>query len=175
MSPPWLRRSTLGAALLAALATGCVPQGLAFRTDDRVTIIRPADRSTVSLPVTLDWDVRDFSITDSGPRQGDRAGYFAVFVDTAPVPPGKPLSWVARKDTSCRAADGCPDREYLTARGIYPTTQTELTLDQVPRTTSRNDRRERHRAVIILLDPTGRRIGESAYEVEFDLKRSRTS
>ena len=37
--------------------------------------------------------------------------------------------WVARKDDSCRESDGCPDEEYLNARGIYTTTKTELTLE----------------------------------------------
>lgn len=162
------------AGLCAAL-TGCVPQGLAFRTDTRLTIIAPEDRTEVSLPVTIDWDIRDFEIVEPGEDvdAGDegRAGYFAVFVDGTPMPPGKPLRWVARDDTSCREVDGCPDEEYLAARGIYTTTETELVLDQLPRTGSDDDRRERHRATIVLLDASGTRIGESAFEVVFDVDR----
>ena len=161
------------AGLCAAL-TGCVPQGLAFRTDTRLTIIEPEDRESVSLPVTIDWDIRDFEIVGPGSDvegEGDRdAGYFAVFVDGTPMPPGKSLRWVARKDTSCRPADGCPDEEYLEARGIYTTTETELTLEQLPQT-GNDDRRERHRATIVLLDAGGSRIGESAFEVAFDIDR----
>jgi hypothetical protein len=165
------------AGLCAALA-GCVPQGLAFKVDNRLTFQSPEDRSTVSLPVTLDWDIRDFEVTEPGGEPREGAGYFAVFVDTTPIPPGKQLRWIARKDNSCRAADGCPDEEYLQARGIYATTATELVLEQLPRTTDEDedeDRRERHRATIILLDASGTRIGESAFEIVFDIERSTTS
>jgi hypothetical protein len=163
-------------ALCAALS-GCVPQGLAFRVDERLTFQSPKDRSTVTLPVTLDWDIRDFDITPPGGAPRKDAGYFAVFVDSTPMPPGKPLRWIARKDTSCRADDGCPDEEYLEARGIYATTETELVLDQLPRTGRQDDdnRRERHRATIVLLDASGRRIGESAFEILFDVDRKAAS
>jgi hypothetical protein len=154
--------------------SGCVPQGLAFKVDERLTFQSPKDRATVRLPVTLDWDIRDFEITEPGGEPRDDAGYFAVFVDATPVPPGKPLSWIARKDNSCRSADGCPDEEYLLARGIYTTTKTELILEQLPRTGrgDEDDRRERHRATIVLLDAEGKRIGESAFEVAFDVTRT---
>lgn len=159
--------------VLAVALSACVPQGLAFRVDDRLTFQAPKDRSTVQLPVTLDWSIRDFEVTGPGgaPRRG--AGYFAVFVDAAPMPPGKSLRWVARKDPSCRASDGCPDAAYLSARGIYTTTETQLTLEQVPR---RDDsaRRERHRATVVLLDASGTRLGESAFEIAFDVDRKAT-
>lgn len=162
------------AALLVACAAvaGCVPQGLAFRVDDRLTFVSPEDRSTVTLPVVLDWEVRDFDVVDPGEPVRRHAGYFAVFVDRAPMPPNESLSWLARKDTSCREADGCPDEEYLNTRGVYTTTETELVLEQLPRTTDREDRKERHRAVVVLLDSAGHRIGESAFEVAFDVERS---
>ena len=161
-------------ALCAALS-GCVPEGLAFRTDTRLTIVSPEDRTEVSLPVTIDWDIRDFEIVEPGAdvagSDEGRAGYFAVFVDSTPMPPGESLRWVARDDTSCREADGCPDEEYLAARGIYTTSETELVLEQLPRTGREQDRRERHRATIVLLDASGTRIGESAFEVAFDIDR----
>ena len=162
------------AALCVSLA-GCVPQGLAFKIDDRLTFQSPEDRSTVQLPVRLDWDIRDFDIVEPGSEVREDAGYFAVFIDSSPMPPNKPLSWIARKDNSCREADGCPDEEYLNARGIYTTTETELVLEQLPRTTNDDDRRERHRATIVLLDASGTRIGESAFEIAFDLDRKAQS
>lgn len=168
----------LVAGLCAAL-TGCVPEGLAFRTDTRLTIVSPEDRTEVQLPVTIDWDIRDFEIVEPGedvdPADEGEAGYFGVFVDTTPMPPGESLRWVARDDTSCREADGCPDAEYLAARGIYTTTETELVLEQLPRTGREGDPRERHRATIVLLDATGTRIGESAFEVAFDIDREAQS
>lgn len=163
-------RAARALGLLAVLAcTACVPQGLAFRIDDRLTITAPADRATVTLPVTLSWEVEDFQVVEPGGEPRKDTGYFAVFVDRAPVPPGETLAWVARDDTGCRADDGCPDAEYLAARGIYTTTGTRLVLEQLPR--GKEGRRERHTATIVLLDAAGKRIGESAFEVVFEIDR----
>ena len=176
VSPARQRLARVGVALgTCALLAGCVADGLAFRVDERLTFVAPEDRSTVKVPVKLDWDIRDFDVVKPGSPVREDAGYFAVFVDAAPMPPGKPLSWIARKDNSCRPADGCPDAEYLNARGIYTTTETELVLQQLPRTSNDDDRRERHRATIILLDSSGKRIGESAFEVLFDIEREAQS
>jgi hypothetical protein len=160
LRPPRRPTPVAGLLLTCFALTGCVPQGLAFRVDDRLSFVAPEDRSTVTLPVRIDWEVRDVDV-DS----------FAVFVDRAPMPPNEPLRWLARNDTSCREQDGCPDEEYLNSRGVYTTTETELVLEQVPRTTDRDERKERHRAVVVLLDREGRRIGESAFEIEFDVER----
>lgn len=174
------RRLATAVALLGlcGVLSGCIPEGLAFKVDERLTFRSPEDRSTVTLPVKLDWEIEDFEVVPPGkgePRKD--AGYFAVFVDGSPMPPGKDLRWIARKDNSCRADDGCPDEEYLEARGIYTTTDTELVLDQLPRTTSddEGERRERHRATIVLLDASGTRIGESAFEIAFDVDREAAS
>jgi hypothetical protein len=175
VSPARTRLRTLCAVLaVCAAVTACVPEGLAFRVDRRLTILQPEDRSTVWLPVTIDWDIRDFEVVGPGEQVRADAGYFGVFVDTTPMPPGKPLRWLARDDTSCRADAGCPDAAYLSTRGVYTTTETELTLEELPRTND-DDRRERHRVTIVLLDASGTRIGESAFEVAFDLDRRGSS
>ena len=158
------------AALCSLLLAGCVPQGLAFRVDKRLTITSPEDRAEVTLPLTVSWRVRDFTVTQSSSETGPGAGYFAVFVDRAPVPPGKALAWVARKDRSCRTDDKCPDAEYLAARGIYSTTDTHITFDQLPKPSS-DKRKERHTFTVVLLDPGGRRIGESSYQLDVVLRR----
>jgi hypothetical protein len=154
------------------LLSGCVSQDLAFRIDKRLTIDSPEARSEVTLPVTVRWHVEDFDVVAPGTSAtgiGD-SGYFGVFVDGAPQPPGKPLAWVARKDRTCRAADGCPDAQYLAARNIYSTSDTSITFQQLPRP-SDTKRKERHSVTIVLLDTHGRRIGESAFYVEFTVKR----
>jgi hypothetical protein len=159
-------------AALSLLLSGCVQQGLAFRVDDRLTIDAPEARSEVTLPVTVRWSIKDFTIVDpgSGAATAKDTGYFAVFVDHTPQPPGKTLAWVARKDRSCRKSDGCPDAQYLAARNIYSTSSTSITFDQLPRPSDKN-KKERHNVTIVLLDPQGRRIGESAFYVEFTVKR----
>jgi hypothetical protein len=64
--------------LVAAITAGCATHGLAFVQDDRVDIVAPADRSTVSLPLTVRW---------SADRLPSGAS-FAVAVDVAPPRPG---------------------------------------------------------------------------------------
>lgn len=170
------RTASAAALLLLCVAlTGCVPQGLAFRVDDRLSFSSPEERSTVRLPLTLEWSIRDFDIVEPGGPVRKDSGYFAVFFDRSPMPPNEHLRWLAREDISCRADDRCPDEEYLNARGVYTTTNTRLVLEHLPRTTDpddRQDRKERHRAIVVLLDASGRRIGESAFEIVFDVERS---
>ena len=171
------QRSALGRAALLLAACAGLPActtDLAFRVDERLTFVTPEDRADVRLPVTIDWDIRDFEVVEPGSAEPSRdAGYFAVFVDRSPMPPGKPLRWLARNDRSCRADDGCPNEEYLRGRGVYTTTDTELRLDQLPRTND-DEKVERHRVTVVLVDTDGRRIGESAFEIVFDVERTGT-
>jgi hypothetical protein len=166
-------RLTVGAlavTMASTMTSACVPQGLSFRVDERVKILSPKDRAEVSLPITLAWSVHDFDVKSSPTGTG---GSFAVFVDEAPVPPGKTLAWVARNDSDCAQVPSCPDAAYLAKRGIYATTDTTLVLRSLPGSSasSSSSKRDRHRAVIVLLDADGRRISEIAYAVTFDLKR----
>ena len=170
-----MRSSRLAPVLVAvalATVTGCGfgNTGLAFSKDNRLEIVSPKDRQKLRLPVTLDWTVEDFGITQPGLGSGDDQGYFAIFVDRGPIPPEKTLRYVARDDRSCRTDDGCPDEEYLAARRIYTSTQTRLVLDTLPKTADEG-RREFHEVIVVLLDSDGRRIGESAWHVRFELKR----
>ncbi len=155
-------------ALYAVTACGFGTSGLAFSNDNRLHILAPKEREKLRLPLTVDWRIDDFDIAGPGVGSGD--GYFAVFVDRSPVPPGKTLQHVARKDRTCRPADGCPDEEYLEARRIFTTTETELTLDTLPQN-SPEGRREFHVVTVVLLDPAGRRISESAWQVRFEIDR----
>ncbi len=168
-----LRRPVCAFALTTLALSGCATEGLAFRVDDRLEIVAPPDESTVRLPVTVDWEIEDFDVVEPGAAvsTGRDSGYFAVFVDRAPQPPGEPLSWVARDDGSCREQDGCPDPTYLAAAGIYATKETEIVLEQLPPPPSETARSERHAVTVILLDAGGKRIGESAFQVDFTLDR----
>lgn len=163
-----VRRLAAGVAMVCL--TACVPSGLSFRVDDRLEFESPKDRATVRLPVRIDWNVRDFRVVEPGtpPRPGE--GYFAVFVDRAPQPPGKPLSWIARNDDSCVAAAQCPDEGYYADRGVYATTETHVVLEDLVRRGS-DKRKERHTVTVVLLDGVGARIGESAFTIDFYLDR----
>ena len=150
------RRSPIAAALVLALAPACGVEGLNFVQDDRVRITAPRDRAEVRLPVTLRWSAKDFD------------GTYAVFVDRAPVPPGRTLAWLARDDDLCKETPGCPNTAWFNDRDVYATTSTELTIDDLPDLTD-GERRDFHEASVILLDDEGRRVGEAAFTVEFQV------
>lgn len=170
MRLPDKARWRAASACLAAGAflTGCDVSNMAFVRNDRIRILEPADRSDVTLPVTLRWDARDFAITGRDGRSTPGAGYFAVFVDRPPIPPGKTLEWYAQEEDSC-GDSACGSVKNLA--NIYPTKKTSLTLKQLPADDRERDV-ERHEAVIILLDGKGARIGESAFYVRFNFART---
>ena len=162
------RSALLGAVVF--LASSCVPHGLAFFKDDRVQIVSPESHTTVKTPVTIRWQVDDFRITGPNGSSDPDAGYFGVFVDRAPVPPGKPLTYIANADDLCQATPGCPDKQYLEDHDAYSTTDTSFTLDQLPDLSAYGGH-ELHEVTIVMLDGRGRRIGEQAWYVDFKYDR----
>ena len=145
-------------AMVVITLPGCAFDGLNFVQDDRVSITAPRDRAEVELPITIRWTARDFD------------GTYAVFVDRAPVPPGETLTWLAEEDEVCEETPGCPNEVWFRDRDVYATTTTELTLDDLPDLTD-DDRRDFHEATVVLLDRGGRRVGEAAFTVEFQVAR----
>ena len=156
-------RTVVAAALLAATAAACAGDGAAFRRDESVDIVQPDNRAVVELPVHIRWEAD----LEAGPGGGP---YYAVFVDRAPIRPGQSLRALA--DDSCDDTKGCPDLQYLRDRNVHVTDRTEVTLDVVPRpsTSQRTGARNRHEATIVVIDGDGRRIGEGAYAVEFEVE-----
>jgi hypothetical protein len=165
-----MRRVAFGVLVLVVMPA-CATHGLAFREDNRVTIVRPADRALERPPITVEWRVHDFEVTGPTPTARPDAGYFAIFVDRAPQPAGRTVEWLFRDDNSCRPADGCPDQRYLADRDIYTTDETQFTIQNLRQIDPSNKRRrkELHEATIVLLDGRGRRIGESAFPAEFQV------
>lgn len=157
-----MRRLLATVAAFSVLAAGCGFGGLAFRQDDRLSFVTPDDRSEMRLPLTVQWEVEDFDV-------GAGAGSFAVFVDRAPQPPGKTLTWLARNDDSCRPENSCPDAEWFAEREIFPTTDYELTIERLPART--DDRREWHEVTVVLIDQDGQRVGETGWTIEFQVER----
>jgi hypothetical protein len=135
--------------------------GLAFREDTRVDVVTPRDRAKVTLPVTVRWASKA-----TVPRYG-------VFVDRSPMPPGKRLDWFARNDEACQGTAGCPSTEYLAERNVFSTTGRSFTVERLLDTQRDVQRREFHEVTIVLLDAGGRRMGESAWSVEFQVTRDR--
>lgn len=146
--------------------------GLAFKADERLTITAPRDRAEVSLPVSARWTVRDFDVTGPTGASEPNAGYFGVYVDRAPQPPGERFAWFAKDDKQCIPSDGCPDAEYFADRGVFSTSETSFTIESLPSNLPLGStRRELHELTVVLLDGTGRRIGESSWFTQFQLKR----
>jgi hypothetical protein len=159
-----------GLVLVALVLVACIPDGLAFVKDERLEIVAPDSLTTVTTPVTIDWEIEDFRITGPDGSSSDDAGYFGVFVDRAPIPPGEALSWLARDDRRCLETEGCPDRTYFADRDAYTTSETSFTLRHLPDQDAYQGH-ERHEVTVVLLDGTGRRIGESAWYVDFLYER----
>ena len=163
---------TATALLCALLLPACAAEGLAFRIDERLEVVSPSDRAAVKLPVTVDWEVTDFTVTKEDGGTDPSEGYFAVFIDRAPQPPGETVAWFAKDDEDCRPEDKCPDRRYLADRGIHTTRDTKFVVENLaPPPEELADRREFHEVTIVLLDGSGHRIGESAFTSEFEVQR----
>lgn len=168
------RRIFLG-GLLALAAAGCGiahPQDLNFTVDKRLQFRSPPARALVTTPVTVRWTMTGFREEPEGsaPARPD-AGYFAVFVDRAPIRPGQTMRAVAAGDQVCLHERGCPDAAYLAARQIYTTTATSLTLQQITPLSGNVQRVQYHSVTVVLMDTTGHRIGESAWELDLRMRR----
>jgi hypothetical protein len=155
---------------VAFLVSASCAHGLAFVQDTRVEIVAPKSHATVTTPVTVRWRIERFHVTGPDGRSEPSAGYFGVFVDQAPVPPGKTLAWVAHGDNRCRPDQGCPDAAYLAERDVFSTTQTSFTLSELPNLQAYHGH-ESHEVTIVLLDGRGARIGESAWYATFSYDR----
>lgn len=155
----------------AALALPACSTRVAFKQDHRVDIQFPKSRQKVTLPMTVRWTAHDFAVT--GPTSTARAGsgYFAVFVDRSPQPPGEKLTWFARNDRSCKRSPGCPDEDYLARRNIFQVEANSFPIDALPAPARGVKGPDIHEVTVVLVDGTGRRVGETGFAVEFEVRR----
>lgn len=179
-SRPGRTSVAMSLAFVAAAVGGCADfSQMQFHTDHLVKFTAPESRAKLTLPVTLRWQVSGFHVAGPAKRLASEpaskdAGYFALFVDRAPIKPGQTLAAVAGDDPSCIPSAGCPDRSYLADHQVYWTTDRTFTLREVDALDTR-DNWQLHEVTIVLLDTDGRRIGEHAYYRDFKLKRSTLS
>lgn len=142
---------------------------LAMRQDHRLTFTAPDSRDVVKPPFKLSWTMDDFRVVKPGTGDPERsAGYFAIFIDKAPMKPGQTVEDFVDDDKACQRDPDCPDAQYLADRGVYTTAKTTLKVKEVLPLAS-NDAGQLHEATIVLLDNAGRRIGESSWYLQFDL------
>ena len=175
-SAPWRRLALLVVTLVTASGCGLTHlSDLNFRVDNRLHFDSPKDRSLVRAPVTLSWTMRDFTVAAPGSAAPSHdAGYFVVFVDRAPIKPGEMLTAVGKGDPTCANDPKCPDATYLHDHRVYPTTQNQLRLDQVTDIAGDREKVQLHTFMVILVDTAGRRIGESAWELDLRMHRVST-
>ncbi|MCW2543817.1 MAG: hypothetical protein JWM40_1369 [Frankiales bacterium] len=166
------RRTAVRLLLLISLlaGSGCQISNLQFRNDNRLEFSAPKERALVKAPVTVSWRMSDFVTSGLDGSSNEGNGAFAVFVDKAPMPVGKDLKWLARKDVGCKRDARCPDAAYLKDRGIYLTTSTSITIETLP-SVGDGVGDEQHYVNVVLVDGTGHRIGESAWYRPFSSKR----
>ena len=171
---PRQHRARAAAAVLILVATvGCQLDQLQFRSDDRLSFTAPQARHRVTAPVTVSWKMDDFTPSGLDGSQSKDSGVFAVFVDKAPMPVGKDLKWLFRKDNGCRHDARCPSAQQLADSGVLLTTDPSVTIDVLPQV-GRGRGDEQHFVNVVLLDGTGHRIGESAWYLPFTSKRRTT-
>ena len=168
------RRAVRALACLTALAAlaGC-QGGLQFKNDHRLAFEQPEARQKVTAPVTVRWTMRDFDASGLDGSHEDGKGVFAVFVDRAPMPVGKDLRWLFRKDAGCARDPRCPSEQQLRDSGVIVTSDTSVTIDVLPQVGD-GVGDEQHYVNVVLLDGSGRRSRESAWYLPFTSKRRST-
>jgi hypothetical protein len=144
----------LGLLTGAVLLAGCGSP--LWSLDQSVVILSPSTLSTVSVPFDVQWK-------PSGPAPAK----YGVFVDTAPMAPGHGLADMV--DSMCKLTPGCPNAAYLAGRGVYVTSVTHLTVDQLNPVGGTDGRRPHpvHTVTIVRMDGTDHRVGEASWTVEF--------
>lgn len=156
--------------LCAMSVAGCALGQLQFAQDKRLSFVTPHARKLVRVPFTIRWTMKGFDPVGLDGSSDKHRGVFAVFVDRAPMPAGKNLKWLARSDSVCRRDPRCPDAQYLADRGVHVVTDTAITLSVLPLAPA-GVGDEQHYVNVVLLDGTGRRIGESAWYLPFTTRR----
>lgn len=150
----------LGLVLVCAIAlavAGLETGSRSFVADQGLHITSPAPLATVSVPFTMAW---------SGPHKAGRR--YGVFVDSTPIAPGRSLRDMATQQ--CKRLPGCqPSASYLAGLGVYVSSSDQLTvptLEPVGGVAGREGHPV-HTARVVVLDFSGRRVGDAAWEVEF--------
>ena len=146
-------------AVIAPLTSGCALNGLAFAEDTRVKIDAPAAEATVRLPFDVRWHADGFD------------GTYLVVFDRSPMRPGQTLQSLVAHDDPCRSRPSCPDRQWLADHSLYLTSATHVRIDDLAEERTTKRAKDRHQLTVVLLDRSGRRVGESAFIREFIVDR----
>ena len=168
----WARTGLLASVLCFVLAGCQLSQlgNLEFKNDKRLIFTSPKKLSTVKVPLTISWTMKDFTIAPEDGTTSKTSGEFAVFVDLAPIQVGKNIASIGKNDPQCRGNARCVTKTYLAAHNIYVTTDTHLTLPFLPQA-KMGSGNEQHEVTVVLLDGTDTRRVESAWYDDFQFPR----
>lgn len=158
--------------MVSLLLTGCSTSEFAFRVDKSISFVAPDARETVRLPTTIRW--RDdqppasLAVRPSDPA----ASYYGVFVDRAPLGPGKTILSLIDRDDSCRRTPGCPDAAFLARLKAYFTATPKLSLEFLAdlRPSRRGGTKDPHEVTVVRMHGD-RRQGEAAFTRTFFVER----
>ncbi len=144
-------RVTVCVCTVALLVGGCASggllnaDGLAFRQDNSIVIIVPGERELVSEPLSVEWTMEPTT---------DQVAGFMLFVDRGPQPPGKTIEYFKQDNRS----------------NIYLAETSPFEIPAIERREAVAKKvRDQHHLTIIAIDVAGRRIGETAAYVDFDV------
>jgi hypothetical protein len=154
------KTARLGAwlAVSAAVLASCTFD-VAFRRDRSFKVLSPNRRATVDMPLTVRW---------TKPESARAASAFAVFIDRAPPPAGKPLTHLFRNDPACKGVRTCLSEEALRSRGVYFVRGTSLRLDLIGRRfDAPKGLEDLHELTVVPLDERQRRMGASSAWIDF--------
>jgi hypothetical protein len=152
-------RLLIGALAVVAIA-GCDPSW-SIRADHSLHIVSPASRTTSALPLTVSWT-----------KTAGYTGSYLVVIDRSPPGVGKKVVSLVKDETDCKneMLSSCTTAAALATRGIYRTTATDIKLTAVPRKSGASTtERMRHVLTIVQLDSSGRRRGDAAWSVDFNV------
>jgi len=147
---------------------------LSFRVDKRLDFVSPPSRAKVHQPVTVSWTMKDFRVAPLNPEETPSrdVGYFAVFVDHTPIKPNATMKSVASGDPACQSDPKCPNKAYLRQHLVFTTTETSIKLPLIPDLTNNKEKYQLHRITVVLMDTSGHRIGESAWELDVRIPKA---
>lgn len=160
-----LRPRVLAVAVLLgatfASSTGCELADYQFRVDDRMTIVDPPAKSAVDPPFRITWEMEDFDAAGLDGSTSEDSGVYAVFVDRPPMKAGQSLRSLFDDDPACASDARCPDARRLARENIYVTAKDRVRVKFLPLVGAGGP--DLHTITIVLLDGSGRRIGESSW------------
>jgi hypothetical protein len=167
--------SATGLFAAAAALGGC--GGVALQRDHGLRFLAPPEGARIRLPLVVLWtvDPQRFRPTGFDGSASKRRGVYAVFVDSAPMRPGRHLDSLAAGDKTCQTSPGCPDTTWLADHGVYLVRSPQLALRGLPTAGGRSaPGGRRHRVTVVLLDGRGVRVGEAAWSRSFVAPKAAT-